>query len=88
MKQVQLTATQVLHRKETSRTRNAMILLAIVVLGTAVATYTTAPAQNTHRRGALNLGLTSTPRISGISNTAPNAVNPQPPYNYVAGEST
>jgi hypothetical protein len=88
MKQGQLTATQVVHRKEKSRIRNAMILLAIVVLGAAVAAYTTAPAQNTNRRGAPNLELTSTPQISGISNTAPNAVNPQPPYNYVAGEST
>jgi hypothetical protein len=87
MKQAQLTATQVLHRnaKETSRIRNAMILLSIVVLGTAVATHATALAQNIQDPAAPNFGTSSSPQSGGITSTAPNAktvANQQPLYNY------
>jgi hypothetical protein len=87
MKQAQLTATQALHRnaKETSRIHNAMILLAIVVLGMAVATHGTALAQNIQGPAAPNFETSSSPQSGGITGTAPNAktvANQQPLYNY------
>jgi hypothetical protein len=87
MKHAQLTATQVLHQnaKETSRIRNAMILLAIVVLGTAVATQGTALAQNIQGPAAPNFETSSSPLSGGITSTAPNAktvANQQPLYDY------
>jgi hypothetical protein len=95
MKQAQLTATQVLHRnaKETSRIRNAMILLAIVVLGTAVATHGTALAQNIQGPAAPNFETSSSPQSGGITSTAPNAktvANQQPLYNNApsSGQAT
>jgi hypothetical protein len=91
MKQAQLTAAQVLYRnaKETSRIRNAMILLAIVVLGTAFATHAIALAQNIQGPAAPNFETSSSPQ-SEITSTAPNAktvTNQQPLYNYAPSHS-
>ena len=93
MKQAQLTATQVLHRnaKETSRIRDAMILLSIVVLGTAVATHATALAQNIQDPAAPNFRTSSSPQSGGITSTAPNAktvANQQPLYNYAPSNAS
>jgi hypothetical protein len=92
MKHAQLTATQVLHQnaKETSRIRNAMILLAIVVLGTAVATHGTALAQNIQGPAAPNFETSSSPQSGGITSTAPNAKTVAKLYNNApsSGQAT
>jgi hypothetical protein len=52
-----------------------------LVLGFALAS-APALAQNMQGPGAANFGLTSSPQTGGATNTAPNAISPQPLYNY------
>jgi hypothetical protein len=82
MNEAQETATQNLHRnaKESSRIPSAMILLAIVVPGTAVATHALAPERDSSGIGS---GSEFQNRIGGFSGPTyyRNASLPLPVFN-------